>query len=454
VTRLLVLSHNAALALALAAEEYELVVLPPDATQAWRAALGSVDGVVFELDNPVTAAATLRAIRREGPRTPILAAIGDEARWDKVRSVKLPRVRFLQLPMSQPELVAAVRSALSAARGRSGALRSADEPSVGGLLRAARESRGLSLHDVSRRTLIMERTVRQIEDDDFSGCGDPFFARGHVRAIAAAVGLEFSQVITCFDAQVGTSRAAGLPGRPGPRGQQSATVAAPVRPRAPRQVDPRTPPQEAAPQPWLAGPVTRPERSKQAESSKRPAAISRLLVEPLPAVGRVAAAEVDQHLLGVLSRVSELTGVDETAEAVLTEAIERSGADAGCVLLPDASCWTICASAGLRKRENGARLPSDHWVVREVVEREHAFLVMDSDIARARLANAPLAAWRHLLAVPVLGVGGIILLARDKVTFAERDLQAVVTVAVEAAPLLTTAVLARRLARAIAGLGE
>jgi hypothetical protein len=231
-------------------------------------------------------------------------------------------------------------------------------------------------------------------------------------------------------------------------------VAAPAGPRAPRQVGPRTPPQEAAPQPRsTAEPVTRPQRPKKAQAPKRLQAISRLLVEPLPIVTRAAAAEVDLHLLGVLSRLSELTGVGETAEAVLTEAIERSGADAGCVLLPDASCWTICASAGLRKRENGARLPSDHWVVREVVEREHAFLVMDSDIARARLANAPLAAWRHLLAVPVLGVGGIILLARDKVTFAERDLQAVVTVAVEAAPLLTTAVLARRLARAITGLG-
>jgi hypothetical protein len=197
-----------------------------------------------------------------------------------------------------------------------------------------------------------------------------------------------------------------------------------------------------------------PHGSRKIQSPKRPPAISRLLVEPLPAVSPVPASELDQHLLGLLSRVSELTAVDETAEAVLTESIERSGADAGCVLLPDAGCWTVCASAALRKRENGARLPSDHWVVREVVEREHAFLVMDSDIARARLANAPLAAWRHLLAVPVLGVGGIILLARDKVAFAERDLQAVVTVAVEAAPLLTTAVLARRLACGMKGLAE
>ncbi len=72
-------------------------------------------------------------------------------------------------------------------------------PPVGAMLRAARESRGLSVPGVAERARIPETLVEQIEHDDFAGCGGDFFARGHVRSLAVVVGLDAGRAVRRFD---------------------------------------------------------------------------------------------------------------------------------------------------------------------------------------------------------------------------------------------------------------
>jgi len=72
--------------------------------------------------------------------------------------------------------------------------------SIGGTLAEARHHAGLTIADVSARTRIREGLIRAIEQDRFDGCGGHFYARGHIRAIAAAVGADPERLIEEYDA--------------------------------------------------------------------------------------------------------------------------------------------------------------------------------------------------------------------------------------------------------------
>lgn len=74
--------------------------------------------------------------------------------------------------------------------------------SVGEELAAARRQAGLTITQVSQRTCIRETIVRGIERGDYSACGGDFYARGHVRSIARAVGLDPDQVVQQYDMTV------------------------------------------------------------------------------------------------------------------------------------------------------------------------------------------------------------------------------------------------------------
>jgi transcriptional regulator with XRE-family HTH domain len=72
--------------------------------------------------------------------------------------------------------------------------------SIGDELAEARRQAGLTIAQVSQRTCIRETIVRGIERGDYSACGGDFYARGHIRSIARAVGLEPEQLIREYDA--------------------------------------------------------------------------------------------------------------------------------------------------------------------------------------------------------------------------------------------------------------
>jgi cytoskeleton protein RodZ len=71
--------------------------------------------------------------------------------------------------------------------------------SAGETLARAREARELSVEDVSSATRIRGGLIRAIEADDFSGCGGAVYARGHIRSIARAVGLDPDGPVAEFD---------------------------------------------------------------------------------------------------------------------------------------------------------------------------------------------------------------------------------------------------------------
>lgn len=75
--------------------------------------------------------------------------------------------------------------------------------SIGEALSEARRQSGLTITQVSQRTRIRESIVRAIEQGDFSACGGDFYARGHIRSIAEAVGADPGPMIAEYDAEHG-----------------------------------------------------------------------------------------------------------------------------------------------------------------------------------------------------------------------------------------------------------
>ena len=71
--------------------------------------------------------------------------------------------------------------------------------SIGATLAAARRRAGLTVSEVSQRTRVTEPIIRGIEHDDYTACGGDFYARGHIRAIAHAVGEDPLPLIDEFD---------------------------------------------------------------------------------------------------------------------------------------------------------------------------------------------------------------------------------------------------------------
>jgi cytoskeletal protein RodZ len=79
--------------------------------------------------------------------------------------------------------------------------------SIGDALAQARRQAGLTLTQVSQRTCIRETIIRGIERGDYSACGGDFYARGHIRSIARAVGADPEPLIREYDATQGAPQA-------------------------------------------------------------------------------------------------------------------------------------------------------------------------------------------------------------------------------------------------------
>jgi cytoskeletal protein RodZ len=71
--------------------------------------------------------------------------------------------------------------------------------SIGDTLAEARRQAGLTVTQVSQRTCIRETIIRGIERGDYSACGGDFYARGHIRSIARAVGADPDPLIREYD---------------------------------------------------------------------------------------------------------------------------------------------------------------------------------------------------------------------------------------------------------------
>jgi cytoskeleton protein RodZ len=74
-----------------------------------------------------------------------------------------------------------------------------DEPTLGAALRAAREAAGRTVEQVSEATRIRATLVRDLEADEFGSSMGAIYARGHVKAIAAALGADPAPLLALFD---------------------------------------------------------------------------------------------------------------------------------------------------------------------------------------------------------------------------------------------------------------
>ena len=155
-------------------------------------------------------------------------------------------------------------------------------------------------------------------------------------------------------------------------------------------------------------------------------------------------------------RTVELFGVGDTAQVLADDVVERAEADAAAVLVPDGDVWLVSGGVGLRPLERRLVLDQAHWLITEIAVEGRALLVEDTDIVRPKLAGAPLAAWRHLMAVPVPDVHAAVILARGEQAgvFTDRELAAIVGPVREAGPLLQRAMDIRELARALSSYQE
>jgi cytoskeletal protein RodZ len=75
--------------------------------------------------------------------------------------------------------------------------------SIGESLADARRQAGLTVSQVSQQTRIRESIIRDIEQGEFKSSGGDFYARGHIRSIAGAVGTDPAPLISEYDADHG-----------------------------------------------------------------------------------------------------------------------------------------------------------------------------------------------------------------------------------------------------------
>jgi cytoskeleton protein RodZ len=73
--------------------------------------------------------------------------------------------------------------------------------SVGSSLQEMRKSAGLSVEQLAARTRIPATVIEDLERDNFSTCGGPTYARGHIRTIARICGVGDSEVLIAFESQ-------------------------------------------------------------------------------------------------------------------------------------------------------------------------------------------------------------------------------------------------------------
>ncbi len=79
--------------------------------------------------------------------------------------------------------------------------------SIGADLATARRQAGMSVAEVSQQTRIRESLIQAIERDEFAACGADFYARGHIRAIAHAIGVDPVPLVQEYDASRGATPA-------------------------------------------------------------------------------------------------------------------------------------------------------------------------------------------------------------------------------------------------------
>jgi len=73
--------------------------------------------------------------------------------------------------------------------------------SIGDYLKTERQTRRLSIEEVSRTTRIPRRTLESLEGDRFDDLPSGVFVRGFIKAYASAVDIDADEILARFDEQ-------------------------------------------------------------------------------------------------------------------------------------------------------------------------------------------------------------------------------------------------------------
>lgn len=71
--------------------------------------------------------------------------------------------------------------------------------SLGEKIQQARKSAGMSLDDLASLTSIRSGLLREMENNNFVGCGGDTYARGHLRSIAPKIGVDPVELINLYN---------------------------------------------------------------------------------------------------------------------------------------------------------------------------------------------------------------------------------------------------------------
>lgn len=485
------------MAMGLSSTAYEVVDLRPPAFGPWIESDAFVDALILDLENPKLAVAAVTNLRAHAKLAPVLLVSSDVPGWDAAEMRQLPAAEVLPLPINREALLAALEDLLvepwaswqeptpapqpvpapddgtAGALGSTPALPTPDDTDGLAVLPPQHAEVTAALWELTR-----DSTALLSEEDDLDG---------RLPHVIGRVDNDEGHVVAAEPANPADAPEPAPPAGSTTADTDPSTWAA-TPPAAPAQVatTPVVPAEPTAAPSVLAAPghlVDEPETStlsavpRTRRSTALPAATTRAAVRDMEALrprardhsrrdpdtrgvapsesgrGTREAVPTDDavRLVRELARVANrLYGVPETAEVVILDAVERTRADAGALLVPDEGTWRVAAGVNLRPLEHRYELDHESWLVQQVARAHRGAIVEDSDIARDQLQGAPLASWRHLLSAPVPEVEAVMLLARrEDPPFDEQDMAVLAALGEEAGPLLSAAVDTRRLARTL-----
>jgi len=90
-------------------------------------------------------------------------------------------------------------------------------PSVAEQLRAGREARSLTIHQVADATMIKTEHIRSLENGDYRPFSAPVYIRGHVKALARALHIDPNTILGQLDRELSQTEEFSAPPSLSPR---------------------------------------------------------------------------------------------------------------------------------------------------------------------------------------------------------------------------------------------
>jgi hypothetical protein len=454
-TRLVVVSRNAALPFALNSAGHEVVAVDDQSDVRWSEYVAFAEVVLLDLGDAAVCQLVVDDLTASAidPIRALLLSNGSSG-WDEMTALKRPGVDVLPLPLTMPRLAMALESLLHG-------------PPLSHV--PAPPGPAPVVEAVSVEALPEPGAGGDATEDPLP---DPQIDEQVVDALVAPLPLQAAppSALGLIEPEPDPEPRDELPPLPSASELDAASWAVPTAVASVLVVPPVGPPPPAVEplraaaaeldEQLLDGPAPSPEAESESESEAEADELKELddvreLEAPVVATV-VKGAAVERPVPHVISAVRALTfavdqldSVADTAQVVLSEALQVVPASAGALLVRDGVEWRVAAGEGLRPLEHRIRLDPEHWLVTEVSTSWHGVLISGGEGQWSQLFGAPLSSRAHLLAAPQPPLGAILMLARDDEQFSEDDLQALVPLNEEAGHLLSDAVDVRRLARAL-----